>query len=257
MVEQGAVEQDVINSDNAAAKKQVLAQMVRETSGLWRGSSYEQRRYQPNRHTVDSGFEQLNALLPVGGWPLKSIVEINVETWGNGELQLLLPLIARLTGNDSKVAMVAPPYQPYAPALLQSGVSLSNLLVIEVPDADGPILGSGRRSGSRQGSKNKAVKSRGGDIWWSAEKLLRHAECGLVLIWPERPDPVQVRRLQVAADEAGGIGVIFRCGKPVDTPVGMRLKVSRCSEGVQVQLLKSRFGWRQHGVALLPSVYSG
>jgi len=202
-----------------------LDQLIRETPALWRGRDRQPER--PGANAVDTGFAGLNALLPTGGWPLRAVIELNVAAWGSGELQLLLPLMARLTQDQIWVAVVAPPYRPYAPALVQAGVALPYLLIVEVEENGGK------------------------DIWWSAEKLLRHPDCGLVLVWPAAPHSAQIRRLQLAADATNNIGVVLRCGCPVDTPVALRLKVSRCADGIQAALTKSRFGWRQHGAVVL------
>lgn len=214
-----------------------LDQLIRETPALWRGRATQPER--PGANAVDTGFSGLNALLPTGGWPLRAVIELNVSTWGNGELQLLLPVMARLTRDRIRVAMVAPPYRPYAPALMQAGIYLPYLVIVEAAQNEG-----------QKKSQNKS-RNTGKDIWWSAEKLLRHPDCGLVLVWPGVPHPAQIRRLQLAANAANNIGVVFRCGRPVDTPVALRLRVSRCADGIQAALTKSRFGWRQHGAVVL------
>jgi len=221
-----------------------LENLIRETPALWRGSeSYSRGPHgyshgqRPGENTVDTGYAALNQLLPNGGWPLRAVVELNVEAWGNGELQLLLPLIKRLTADQTRVAMVAPPYQPYAPALVQAGVSLPYLVVVD----------------TREDTRNKKNRSNK-NTWWCAEKLLAHDQCGLVLVWPRPTHPVQVRRLQLAADASNSLGVILHCGRPLDTPVGLRLKVGRSTEGISVTLTKSRYGWRQQGSIVLPQI---
>lgn len=206
-----------------------LERLIRETPALWRGrSDGGGRSVRPGEHTIDTGFADLNRLLPNGGWPLRAIIEINVSAWGNGELQLFMPLLARLTQGQGRVAMVAPPYRPYAPALMQGGVALPWLMIVD------------------------CCENTARNVWWSAEKLLRHPDCGVVLLWPPQPDPAQVRRLQLAADASDSIGVVFHCGRQVDTPVGLRLFVSRGACGVEVRLDKSRYGWRQQGQVVLP-----
>ncbi len=238
----------------------VLDQMIRETPGLWRGKEGQKqfgrgcldKADRLEKDAVDTGFPELNALLPTGGWPLRSIVEIQVACWGNGELQPLLPFIAKLTANQSRVAMVAPPYTPYAPALMQHSVQLPQLIVVDVVPEKSKANTRGRRLTRHKGLQS-ARYSRAKDIWWAAEKLLRHEECGMVLAWPLRPDAAQVRRLQLAADASNSIGVVFQSGKTEDTPVGLRLQVERCADGVTVRLLKSRYGWRQHGEVVLPN----
>ena len=237
-----------------------LDQIIRDTPGLWRGKE-GRKQFGSDRlggancadkNVVDTGFPELNALLPTGGWPLRSIVEIQVPCWGNGELQPLLPFIAKLTTHQSRVAMVAPPYTPYAPALTQHGVQLSQFIVVDIASERSNQNIRRHRLIRRKGHQ-QASSSRAKEIWWAAEKLLRHEDCGLVLAWPLRPDAAQVRRLQLAADASNSIGVIFQSGKTEDTPVGLRLRVERCVDGVTVRLLKSRYGWRQYGEVVLPN----
>lgn len=242
-----------------------LDQMIRETPGLWRGKEGQKQFSRGNlekgveKSAIDTGFAELNALLPTGGWPLRSIVEIQVACWGNGELQPLLPFIAKLTANQSRVAMIAPPYTPYAPALIQHGVQLPQLIVVDIASEKAKAKENTRGRGlTRRKGHRSAPYSRAKEIWWAAEKLLRHEACGMVLTWPLCPDAGQVRRLQLAADASNSIGVIFQSGETADTPVGLRLWVERCADGVAVRLLKSRYGWRQHGEVILPnSAFSG
>ena len=220
-----------------ALSKLELEQLIRETPGLWKGRSAQHERLGEN--AIDTGFAALNNLLPTGGWPLRAVVEIVVQSWGNGELQLLLPLISRLTGDHSHVGIIAPPYLLYAPALIQAGITLSQLVVVDVPN-------------SQQGQKSQRAK----DIWWSAEKLLSSADCPLVLIWPMQWEVAQVRRLQLAADAGNGMAVLLRCGQPMDTPVALRLHVARSDKGVEVRLSKSRLGWGQQEAVVLPGWYT-
>ena len=148
---------------------------------------------------------------------------------------------------------MAPPFQPYAPALIQAGIDLTNLLVV----APGEPSSAG---------KDAAEKSRADqDAWWAAEKLLRQGDATLVLLWPgpdARERAKRVRRLQLAADRSGGIGVILGRGPVVDSPVGLRLQVGRewaCRDGdgdgapATVTLTKSRYGWCRGETVVLPS----
>jgi len=203
----------------------IIDELVRENPALWRGRS----RNPVSADTLDSGFDELNAILPGEGWPLKSVIELVVDEWGNGELQVLLPLM-RYLSQQAQLALVAPPYLPYAPALHMAGITLDHLLIID-----------------------RKVPAR--DKWWSAEKMLRHGDCRLVMVWPERRHirtwASQVRRLQVAATMGNNIGVVFNRGAPADTPVSLRLKLGYCENGISVQILKSRFSW-QRGTAVIP-----
>ena len=131
-----------------------------------------------------------------------------------------MPSLCHLS-QQSPLTFIAPPYLPYAPAFQQAGVELAQLTII-----DNDITAE--------------------DIWWSAEKILRHPQCGAVLVWPKQFNANRIRRLQLAASSANNFGVLFRCGSPLETPVPLRLKLSRAPDGLLIQLLKSRFNWQQN-----------
>ena len=171
-------------------------------------------------------------MLPTGGWPRRAVIEIVVDDWGNGELQPLLPLMVRLTRAGRQVALVAPPFQPCATALVQAGIDLANLLVVApgMPDSS-PYSPSNSPSNSLDHCSDPAGNGIGEqDIWWAAEKLLQQGDSALVLLWPGRRSAsrgTRVRRLQLAADRAGGIGVLLGRGPVMESPVGLRMHVSR------------------------------
>src|SRR5690606_26270509 len=71
-----------------------------------------------------TGHAALDALLPQGGWPRRALTELLLPADGIGELSLLLPTLARCTRAGERVAVIAPPYLPYAPAWQVAGVDL-------------------------------------------------------------------------------------------------------------------------------------
>ena len=46
---------------------------------------------------IPTGFAELDAALPLGGWPPAALTELLLPAWGLGELQWLLPTLARLS----------------------------------------------------------------------------------------------------------------------------------------------------------------
>ena len=74
-----------------------LARLL-EHPALWRG------RNAARVPTWSTGYPMLDAGLPGGGWPRAGLVEILTPQPGVGELHLLIPTLARLTGH----AMVLP-----------------------------------------------------------------------------------------------------------------------------------------------------
>jgi protein ImuA len=145
-----------------------------------------------------TGHAALDALLPQGGWPRRALSELLLPADGVGELSLLLPTIARMTRAGTVVAVVAPPYLPYAPAWQAAGVDLRFL---EIVDAD---------------ARNAL---------WAFEQCLRSAACGAVLGWPLQADPQALRRLQVAADTGDCLGFAFRDRKHAANPSPAALRL--------------------------------
>ncbi|GAA4863169.1 translesion DNA synthesis-associated protein ImuA [Luteimonas vadosa] len=146
-----------------------------------------------------TGHAGLDALLPQAGWPRGALTELLLPADGVGELAIVLPTLARLTSAGGIVALVAPPYLPYAPAWQAAGVDLRHLHVIEA-DARGAA--------------------------WALEQCLRSAACAAVLGWPRHVDGPGLRRLQVAADSGDCLGFVFRDARHAvnPSPAALRLE---------------------------------
>lgn len=83
-----------------------------------------------------TGHAALDAVLPDGGWPRRALTELLLPAHGIGEIALLLPTLARMTGAGSRVVLVAPPYVPYAPAWQAGGVALQQLEIVQAEPRD-------------------------------------------------------------------------------------------------------------------------
>ena len=111
---------------------------------------------------------------------------------------LLLPTLARLTGNGQTVAVVAPPYCPYAPGWCLHGTDLARIEFIQTDD--------------RQ-------------ALWAMEQCLRSGSCAAVLGWPRTGDSRHLRRLQVAADTGRALAFVFRSQRHADNPSPAALRL--------------------------------
>ncbi|MEJ2654396.1 MAG: hypothetical protein P8Z69_03605, partial [Acidihalobacter sp.] len=100
-------------------------------SGIWRGPSPDRR----TADTIASGWAELDARLPGGGWPRGALTELTLSRRAIGELGLLMPALARLSRENRWIALVGPPYIPYAPAWQVSGLDVARLLWIETHSA--------------------------------------------------------------------------------------------------------------------------
>jgi len=190
-----------------------------EHPAIWRGRSAARIR------TLPTGFPALDEGLPGGGWPQAGLIEILPSCFGAGELSLLLPAIAAITRRPEArwCAWVAPPLQPFAPALAGCGVALERVLVVK------PQRKEEEKSGI-----------------WAFEQTLRSGACDIVLAWLRSALPRQIRRLQLAAERGATLGVLFRPREAArdSSPAALRIAVEPAAGGARVTLLKSRGGAR-------------
>jgi cell division inhibitor SulA len=165
-------------------------------SQLWRGD----RRAEVAVPSEPTGHASLDALLPGGGWPRAALTELLVRTAGIGELSLLAPMLARLSRQDTWIALVAPPHLPYAPALAAAGVALSRLLLIEA--------------------------EQGADRLWAMEQALASGACSAVIGWPAFVHERGLRRLQLAAEHGQALGIFFSSGQATSSSLAaLRLEL--------------------------------
>jgi hypothetical protein len=166
--------------------------------------------------SVPTGFPQLDAELPGGGWPTGALAELLPAHDGIGELRLLGPALARLARAGERLAWIAPPYLPYAPALAAAGIALGQALIVRTRSAR--------------------------DALWAAEQALRSAACGAVLVWPSEAKYAALRRLQLAAEGTRAMTMLFRAPQAAGeaSPAALRLALATAAGGIAVRILKRR-----------------
>lgn len=178
---------------------------------IWRGDGCA-------RVTIPSastGFPELDAVLPGGGWPAAALTEIYAAHPGIGEMQIVMPAAARLTQAGHWLTLVAPPYIPYAPALAAHGLKLSRLLVVRAGTAE--------------------------ERFWACEQALRYPDCGAVLAWIDQAPERALKRLQLAAEGGNAIALLFRSARVIPaSPAALRLQVEASPDRTLVRVLKRR-----------------
>ena len=193
-----------------------------ENPRVWRG-----RDQAGQKAGLASGYPELDRHLPGGGWPSASLTEILTTQYGIGELRLLMPALSVLSreippqqdfSEPGWIAWVAPPFQPYPPALQQRGIDLSRMLIVRPKNA--------------------------GEILWSAEQALSSGTCAAVLLWPEMLDDQGSRRLQLAAEKGRSWAIAFRplAARREPSAAALRLELHSSAQGTRVHILKSRGG---------------
>ena len=172
-----------------------------------------------------TGFALLDAQLPGGGWPVGALSEVLQPMAGLHEWQLVLPALAQATARRvGAVVVVAPPCEPFGPALKAQGLSAERLCLVRADNAKAAL--------------------------WAAEQALRCRDVLGVMAWLPQAQPAALRRLQLAAAQQQQLLWVFRpdSSAPQASPALLRLQVqglalpgdAAASPGMQVQILKRR-----------------
>jgi hypothetical protein len=178
---------------------------------IWRGDSLNRAA---GASVVPSGFQELDTGLPGGGWPAGALTEILPAHEGIGELRLLGPALASRRG--SRLAWIAPPHLPYAPALAAAGIDIAKLVII--------------RTASHR------------ETLWAAEQALASNACGAVLAWLQNAKYAELRRLQIAAGGGRAPAFLFRPPEAASesSPAALRIALGTSRGGLAVEVFKRR-----------------
>ncbi len=178
---------------------------------IWRGDMLPRL----SEVAVPTGYAELDAELPGGGWSLGNLTEILVDRSGLGEMSLLLPALAHLSTGGGWLALVAPPWLPHAPAWAAAGLVLERLVVVKP----------------------------GRQVAWCCEQLLASGGFAGVLAWPEPGiDAKALRRLQVAAEGRPTLTCLWRSTDKAEmpSPAPLRLALAANEGSLSVRILKRR-----------------
>jgi hypothetical protein len=147
-----------------------------------------------------TGYTELDTMLN-GGWPTGTLIELLADGPGLSRLSLILPALAALTREGRTLAWLHADTAPYAPALLQAGVDLSRVLVLD------------------------AVEQR--ERLWAAEHCLQDGGA-VVMEEPRRIADPMLRRLKLAADGGGSVLFLLRpsSAAAIPSPAALRIQLS-------------------------------
>jgi protein ImuA len=166
---------------------------------------------------IASGFAALDAELPGGGWPTRSLTELLLPHAGVGEIRLLAASLATVQRAGRIIMVFDPPALLSADALGSFGIDATRLLVVR---ADGEAS------------------------LWAVEQALKSGHVGATVAWlPARVAPTKVRRLQLAAQAHDGPAFAFRGVEVAKGPTAAPLRLALEAGGADrliVHLLKRR-----------------
>jgi cell division inhibitor SulA len=182
-----------------------------DTHQVWRG-----RAAPVPAGEQPTGWAALDAVLPSGGWPEASLSEILLPLDGVGELQLVLPTLARLSHGKRPLVLVTPPYAPCVAGWRQHGVDMRRVEIVSAAESE---------------------------VLWAMEQCLRSGSCAAVLAWPRQADDRALRRLQVAADGGRALAFAFRDRRHLGnaSPAALRLELEAAPQA-RVWVRKCRGG---------------
>ncbi len=198
-------------------------------AAVWRGSELGQQ----TSEVVSSGWDALDAELPGGGWPCRSLAEVLTPQPATVEWRILGPALRRVVASGCQVMVVGPPRQPYLPGLLHEGLDERHLVWVQT-DAPAERL-------------------------WVTEQLIKSNSAGALISWLPQARQEQLRRLQVCAQACEGLVFLCRPEAAQHEPSAAPLRVHATfglDWELQVHVLKRR-GPSHEGVVRLPSVPGG
>ena len=211
------------NLANKTLKKLLDQSSNVSNSALWLGSQPESKSGRQTT-TLNTGYPELNQRLHGQGWPLHTSNEFGLNDFGIGELRLLLPSLRQLCKQHSQanILWIAPPFLPFAPALIKEKINVGKLSVVQTSSID--------------------------ETLWATEQALLADCCAAVFSWTGKHDLSmrQLRRLQLATQKSQAWNVLFRHSDCLQqaSPSGLRLQLqSNAYSQLEVHITKQPYGW--------------
>ncbi|NNJ95365.1 MAG: hypothetical protein HKP57_11510 [Halobacteria archaeon] len=172
-----------------------------------------------------SGCQELDDMLPGGGWPKGGVVELIVPDDHAEAIDLVMPVLRRLSLQGRWITLVTPPLPSRAAVFTDRDINASRVLQVN------PHPG---RSGL-----------------WTVESMLRSGDCAALLAWPGCDTELMDKRLQKAAEHGKSLCLLFRYASLATHPSGVdvRLRVEVSEGGRAVYRVNGR-GEALSGIAL-------
>jgi protein ImuA len=202
--------------------------MYPDTGGitLWRASQLARQ----HGKTVDTGYANLSAELPGGGWPAGALIELLVQQTGVGEIRLLQPAALKAVAKRP-IVLIKPPHLPNATGFSYIGVPIDKIMVLQAEKTS--------------------------DALWSVDQVLKAGTCGAVLLWQQHIRGESLRRLALSAASAETLLFVVRplAARQDSSPATLRLAITPSVDGVSVDIVKRKgpIGTGPFNVVLQPS----
>lgn len=196
---------------------------------VWRGDDLGLRA----AATSSTGWAELDAELPGGGWPRQSVVEILAAQPAVLEWRLLAPALRPVVDAGGQVVVIGPPRHPHLPGLQHVGLNERQFIWIQ---ADAPA-----------------------ERLWTTEQFIKSNAAGAIVSWLPKARSEQIRRLQVCAQANEGLTFLCRPEAARHEASAAPLRVHAAAKPdwqLDVHILKRR-GPSHEGPTSVPSVPGG
>lgn len=239
-----AVERPSLRRLRPAAEK-LLQSPQTVHPALWRGHQLAWGADSPS----PTGFPELDAQLPGGGWPQRVLTELLLAHLGVGEIRLMAPILSGIQRAGRLVMLFDPPALLSGWALGQLGIDAEQLLVIQT---EGDFQANNRPVRTAQEGRSNARL-------WALEQALKSGHVGAVIAWlPPCVRAEQMRRLQLAAHAHDGPAFMLRDvsaqHQPSAAPLRLSLRAGAADE-LAIHIVKRRGPPLVHDLRLaLPAI---
>lgn len=187
-----------------------LEQILRR-SDIWRGRSHG---FTP-RPALKTGHDRLDLDLLHGGWPRGGLIEVCQHQF-QGEWLLFTPALRSL--EPGLIVLLNPPAEPFSQALIQAGVDLDRLVVVDAP------------------AKEQFLAC--------FTELARAGGCSAVLGWqpPDNLSYTEMRKCLLAAAGGTGLYTLFRpcSAQRQSSPAALRLFARVIPAGLEITVFKQK-----------------
>ena len=179
---------------------------------IWRGDS---RRFIAQK-ALATGYDPLNKALLNEGWPLGALIEVyQPVNCGYAEWSLLAPALQQLS--RGYIVLLNPPAMPFAQGLMQLGIDMDRLLVVQ--------------SSSKPGFIQSFIE------------LARAPSCSALLAWQTKHalSYADLRKCLLAIASARLV-LLFRHNKALqqNSPAALRLLATRQAQHLQLEIRKQK-----------------
>lgn len=180
----------------------------------------EGRHGTPGCKPISSGCRELDRRLPAGGFRRGTLVEWLAAGPGTGKTTLALFAAREACRQGGVLVVLDRRKQFYPPAALGLGFAADQLIVVQAANAEEEL--------------------------WALDQSLRSPAVAAALAWPEKLDAHAFRRLQLAAEGGGGLGLLLRPLRTQHEPSWAEIRL-----GVEPQVNTSRGEARRWKIRLL------